>query len=93
MIKDKKISAFMTECYVELYKNSTPPADFNKLVKTAKLNEFGQKIIPFMKHSIDEEKYHSIVNEIIKKHKIPKLLVNQFRASIALGCSPTFKKK
>ena len=30
------------KCYVELYKNSTPQADFNLLVENATINERGQ---------------------------------------------------
>lgn len=91
-MKQEKLESAIMECYCELFKNSSPSADFTELVKTAKLNEFGQKEIPFMDYSIEEAKYTEIVSSIVHKYKIPKHLVQRFNTTIALGCSPKFKK-
>ena len=91
MKKDKVETAIM-ECYVELYKHSTPKADFNKLMKDAKLNDRGQKIIPFMDYEIDEKKYTEILEKTIKKYKLNSFTKRQFEVTVALGVSPTFKK-
>ena len=48
MAKKDKVSEALWDCLVELYANSTPSADFNKLVEEAPINDRGQKDVPFM---------------------------------------------
>jgi hypothetical protein len=91
-MKQEKIDQAILECYQELYKNSEPSADFSELVANAKVNQFGQKEIDYMAYEIDEARHNSIIDTIIKKYKIKSLLAYQFRTTIMLGCSPTFKK-
>lgn len=91
-MKQEKLEQAISECYQELYKNSEPSADFNKLVAEAKINQFGQKEIDYMAYAIDEARHNAIVDSVIKKYKIKNLLAYQFRNTIMLGCSPTFKK-
>ena len=88
---NKEDKAIM-ECYNELFKNSDPSANFNDLLDNASINERGQKEIPFMDHSIEEDIYDNIVDTIIKKYKFSGMKKQQFKTTIALGCSPTFKK-
>jgi hypothetical protein len=91
-MKQEKIDQAILECYQELYKNSEPSADFSELVANAKINQFGQKEIDYMSYEIDEKLHNSIIESTIKKYKIKNLLATQFRNTINLGCSPTFKK-
>ena len=42
MKKLNKVEQSIWDCLVELYANSTPSADFNKLVEEAEINEEGQ---------------------------------------------------
>jgi hypothetical protein len=91
-MKETKNDKAIMECYVELYKNSTPPADFNELMGTAEINEHGQKVIDFMAYEIDEKLYDEIVDGIIKKYKFVNYKKQQFKTTVALGCSPKFKK-
>lgn len=79
------------ECYVELFKQSNPSADFEQLVENADINERGQKVIDFMSYEIEEKLYTEIVDSIIKKYKFKNYKVQQFKNTIALGCSPKFK--
>lgn len=90
IIKTKEDKAIL-EAYTLLYKNSTPKASFKKLVKEAKVNEFGQKEIDFMAYSIDINKYEEIIKQVITKYKFKGPKERMFRNTIALGCSPTFK--
>lgn len=90
--QDKKIKDLMHNIYCELYANSTPYADFKKLVNTAELNDLGQKIIPYDKHEIDEDLYDKIVNKHLKESKFPKWRKEAISRGILLGCSPKFKK-
>lgn len=97
MAKKDKVSEALWDCLVELYANSTPSADFNKLVEEAPINDRGQKEIPFMDHEIDFNK----MEEIVEKHR-SKLLKHsrnkhfhekQFNFNIYLGCSPKTKRE
>jgi hypothetical protein len=93
--RKKRIENAMLDCYRDLFANSTPKGDFDKLMQDADKNEFGQLVIPFMDYEIDEEKF----NEILEKYVDDKLLKlspydkRAFSISIHLGCSPKFKSK
>lgn len=86
-IEDK----IMWECYIELFAKSTPSADFEKLVENATINEIGMKEIPFMDHEISEESFKEIMQNTLKKYKIPKWKKEVINRSVLLGCSPKFK--
>lgn len=77
----------------ELYANSEPKADFNELVQFAKDNNLkdkeGRLIIFFTRYHINEDKFDSIFNGIVKKHKIKEPYLTSFRMEIYLGASPT----
>ena len=60
----------LTECYRKLYKASTPPADFDELIKNATTNENGEKVIDFMAHEICEYEFSEIMSDVIKQYKI-----------------------
>jgi hypothetical protein len=80
------------ECYVRLFKESEPSVDFNTLMLEAKINDKGEKIIPFEDYEITLEKYDEIVDSIINEYDIkPEYSVKMFKTTIALGCSPKFK--
>ena len=89
---NKSIDSAMHECYVELFKNANPPADFDKLVEDAHVNEYGQKEIPFLDYEIDEKLMMRIIQSILKKYKIESYQRQQFKNAIFLGCSPKTKK-
>ena len=80
----------MTDIYRELYANSTPYGDFDKIVENAEIID-GIKQIPFLEYDIDE----ALMDRIIKKH----FLINNLRKrekdainfEICLGCSPKTK--
>ena len=69
MSREQKNDAAIMDCYIELYKNSKPPADFKELMDNAPINEHGQKEIDFMSYEIEEERYDEIVNSIMNKYK------------------------
>jgi hypothetical protein len=91
-IQDKKIETLMHNIYCELYANSTPYADFQKLIDTAELNDLGQKIIHFDDYEINEDLYDQIVNSHLKESRFPKWRKEAISRGILLGCSPKFKK-
>lgn len=85
-----KQERILWKCYVELYKHSTPSVDFNWLVETAPINEFGQKEIDFMSYEIDPKKFDEIVDSILTEHKVNKMKKKMFKTTILLGCSPKY---
>lgn len=90
MKKDDKI---LLEIYRQLYKASTPSADFDKMMEEAEINEWGQKVIPFMDHEIENNVYEEIIENVLKGYRVPIGRRRLFRQSVALGCSPKTKKE
>lgn len=86
---DKKLESIIHDIYVELYLNSTPPAYFDELVANAKINEMGQKEIPFMDYYLPIADMESIIAKKCKK--IDKYWTNKIRNTIFMGCSPSSK--
>ena len=80
------------ECYRKLYKASTPPADFDELIKNATTNENGKKVIDYNAHEICEYEFSEIMSDVIKQYKIRSHRQDLFKNTIRLGCSPKFKK-
>jgi hypothetical protein len=80
------------ECYRKLYKASTPPADFDELLKNATTNENGKKVIDYNAHEICEYEFSEIMSDVIKQYKIRSHRQDLFKNTIRLGCSPKFKK-
>ena len=93
-MKKTVVNEAMTHCYRELYKNATPPADFDKLVEEAPVNEHGKKDINFMAYEIEEDVMENIINNTLKKFKITTpYMAKKFRQAIYLGASPKYKPK
>ena len=93
--RKKRIENAMLDCYRELFANSTPKGDFDKLMEEASTNEFGQKVIPFMDYEIDEKDFDTILQKYVddKLLKLSNYEKRGFSISIHLGCSPKFKSK
>jgi predicted nucleotide-binding protein (sugar kinase/HSP70/actin superfamily) len=88
----KDLDKAIMYAYKHLYANATPPADFDKLLDEAPLNEHGQKVIDFMAYEIEEDVHDRIMQHAMKKYKIKhKILKNAFKFTIDLGCSPRIK--
>jgi heme oxygenase len=90
----KNLDKAILDTYRQLYANATPPADFDKLLDEAPLNEHGQKVIDFMAYEIEQETHDRIMQDAMKRYKIKhKILKNAFKFTIDLGCSPRIKTK
>jgi hypothetical protein len=88
MSSDEKI---IHEIYRDMFKASTPSGDWDELLKNATINERGEKEIPFMDYEIDKDEMENIFNKAMKKYRIPKYRVSQFKFAVYLGCSPKTK--
>jgi hypothetical protein len=90
--RDKKYNDAVMTCYIELYKQSTPSADFQELMDNATINDRGQKEIPFNDYEIEEKLFDSVIDSVIKKYKFKNWEARGLKNSILLGCSPKFKR-
>ena len=88
MKKLNKIDSVCWDIYRELYKHSTPAADFDKLVEEASINERVQKVIDFMAYEISVDEMDAIIESELNKHKFTKLDRQIVRNTIYFGCSP-----
>lgn len=93
MVAITKEQQIIWDIYRDLYKESTPNADFDKLVEEAPINSIGQKDIGFMNHTISESKFDEILDKHLKCSRITKLKQLMIRNTVLLGCSPKFKKE
>lgn len=92
-MKKEKLEKAMMHCYRQLFAYSTPSVSFDDLVENAKVNDRGQKEIPFMDYEISQKHADEIIEQTIKDFKIkPKYYAHGFKTSIYLGCSPKFKR-
>jgi hypothetical protein len=93
MVAITKEQKIIWDIYKDLYKESTPSADFDKLVEEAPINSMGEKDIGFMNHVISESKFDEILDKHLKGSRITKLKQLMIRNTVLLGCSPKFKKE
>ena len=84
----KQLKKLLHDCYVELYKQSEPSADFNKILEEAEIDQFGFKVIPYMDHEIDRNKCMEIIDSFTKK--MSGFQSRQFKQTVLLGCHPKF---
>lgn len=91
--KDEKDYDILSEMYRRAYAASTPIGDFDVMVRNASINEFGQKVIPYLKYECEQEVMDQIVVAVLKENKVPKWRRPMFRNSFMLGCSPKTKQR
>lgn len=90
-MKRSKEEQIVWDIYCSLYRNSTPPADFNELAANAEVNSRGEKEIDFMSHEISYELFEELMDIEINKHKLHKYRQAAIRSTVYLGCSPKYK--
>lgn len=90
MTKEDKI---ILKIYQDLYKASTPSANFDELMANAPLNKEGQKVIDFMAYEISEKEFNEILESNLKGVREPKYRKQMYYNTVLLGCSPKFKKE
>lgn len=88
----KNWDKIINECYKKLYKLSEPSVDFDMLMENANINQFGQKEIPYNDYEICFKTYENVLDTIIRKYRLNEDESKKVKNTIALGCSPKFKK-
>jgi len=91
--REQRDFEIMSEMYRRAYAASTPVGDFDAMVQNAPRNEFGQKVIPYLKYECEQEVMEQIIIDVLKEYKVPKRRHELFRNSFMLGCSPKTKQK
>jgi len=91
--RERRDFEIMSEMYRRAYAASTPIGDFDAMVHNAPRNEFGQKVIPYLKYECEQEVMEQIIIDVLKEYKVPKRRHELFRNSFMLGCSPKTKQK
>ena len=89
--KEQKDYNILAEMYRRAYAASTPKGDFDAMIENAPINEFGQKVIPYLKHECEQDVMDQIIKDVLKENKVPKRRYELFRNSFMLGCSPKSK--
>jgi hypothetical protein len=92
MVAVTKEQQIIWDIYRDLYKASSPSADFDKLVEEAPTDDSGRKYIAFMDYQIEESLFNEILDKHLKGRRITKIKQRMFRNTILMGCSPKFKK-
>lgn len=92
MVAITKEQQIIWDIYRDLYKASTPKANFDTLVEEAPTNSRGQKDIGFMNYEIPESLFNEILDKHLKGRRITKIKQRMFRNTILMGCSPKFSK-
>jgi|688.fasta_scaffold195208_3 hypothetical protein len=87
-----KVDKILHELYRKAFKASTPSGDWDELYANAPLNEFNQKVIPFMDYECEQEVMEEILETTLKEYKVPKWRKRSFEITFWLGCSPKSKK-
>lgn len=85
MKSDEKLYEIVKNIYRELYQNSSPKGDWDKLIKSNSIDFFE-------KYFISREKYDDILDKHLKKHKLTKMQKNKIKNVVALGSAPMFLK-
>jgi len=89
--RQTKLYNLVMDCYRELYREATPSADFDELVKNAPINDEGQKMIDYNAYEVDFHKYTEIVEKYMKKGKLSGYEERGFRFEMYLGSGPRTK--
>ena len=95
-MSNEKLKEVLFEIYRDLYRYSTPSADFDKLVEEAPRDEHGRKVIDYDSYLLDEDVY----DEIVRKHLDNTKGLTQrdkqvLKTEAYLGCGPrsVYKKR
>ena len=91
--KKKSLKDIVFDIYRDLYKNSTPSADFDELLESAEIMEDGRKNIHYENYEIDGDLMDEIIEKHMKENKLKKDERTAVKINVYLGASPVTKRK
>lgn len=85
MLSEKKGSVIVLEIYRRMYKEATPSADIDEIIKSGE----GKKENWFTKYYLPLSRQIEIIHEVCKENKITKITDKQnISTAVLLGASP-----
>ena len=81
----KKVEEAIMETYRRMYKEATPSADFDELIRTGE----AKKPNFFMKYYLPDERQAEIIEEVAKKYRLSRWEREILQTQVYLGCAPT----
>lgn len=87
MKSNEKLIDICMDIYRDMYRQSIPPADFDKLISDG----ITKNKMWFMDYILSMDKCEEIINHHCKKHKLTKYEKKLISVEVYLGCSPKFK--
>jgi len=86
--KEEMDQEIMNTLFRKAFAASNPPGDYDEMLEKAELNQFGQKIIPFMDYECSHEKLQEIFDTTMEEYKVPRNKIRAFSFHFWMGCSP-----
>jgi len=83
-MKINKLEKILIDCYRKTYSESTPPADFDKMMESGETRVDGF----FMNYTLSDERQNEIIAEAIKANKLKDWDARWLTRNYLLGCSP-----
>ena len=83
-MKINKLEKILIDCYRKVYSESTPPADFDKMMESGETRVDGF----FMNYTLSDERQNEIIAEAIKANKLKDWDAKWLTRNYLLGCSP-----
>ena len=87
-----KLYSILEEMYTEAYKQATPSADYNELIKNANYDYLGRKVIDYNAYYLPSDDLDRIFDEVCSRYKLNKIEIEALKFEYYLGSSPTSKK-
>jgi len=85
--RDEKLYNVVIEIYKKMYSETTPPADWDEMVKSGEVIRQGF----FNNYVLDQARSNEIIDQTIKKYKwIKKHEAKKIETTVHFGCSPRF---
>jgi len=88
-ISQEKVNQAHMECYRRMFNEAEPSANINKIVKSGE----GKKPSFFMGYYLHQDRQYEIIDEVLKKLKIPNHSINSLKSGIILGSCPSGNKE
>ena len=89
MRSNEKLWEICLKIYRKMYKESTPSADFDKLMKSGEAYED----MFFLRYFLEDDRQQKIIEQVCKSNKCNKREREKINFTVNLGCSPSVSKE
>lgn len=88
MVSIERLSKICEDIYIEMFKESTPSADFYKLIELGVTKQPGW----FLNYYLNDDNQQDIIKRHCKKNNLNSREERLVRVEVTLGCSPKGRK-